>query len=84
MLALMPKGEKGSHATVGWMRFYGLTPRAQANSTRLANTVKLMEWFGGKADGEYKFQKLVFKDLGAGFGVKSLFRGISLLADAVT
>jgi multiple sugar transport system substrate-binding protein len=35
-LALMPKGEKGSHATVGWMRFYGLTPRAQANSTRLA------------------------------------------------
>jgi multiple sugar transport system substrate-binding protein len=43
-----------------------------------------MEWFGGKADGEYKFQKLVFKDLGAGFGVKSLFRGISLLADAVT
>ena len=32
-----------------------------------------MEWFGGKADGEYKFQKLLFKDVGAGFGVKSLF-----------
>jgi multiple sugar transport system substrate-binding protein len=73
-LALMPKGEKGSHATVGWMRFYGLTPRAQADATRLAGTLKLMEWFGGKADGEYKFQKLLFKDVGAGFGVKSLFQ----------
>jgi multiple sugar transport system substrate-binding protein len=74
MLALMPKGEKGSHATVGWMRFYGLTPRAQANSMRLDNTLKLMEWFGGKVDGEYKFQKILFKDLGGGFGVKSLFQ----------
>ena len=41
--------------------------------TRAANTVKLMEWFGGKADGEYKFQKMLFKDVGSGFGVKSLF-----------
>lgn len=73
-LALMPKGDKGSHATVGWMRFYGLTPRAQANAERVADAVKLMEWFGGKADGEYKFQKLLFKDVGAGFGVKSLFQ----------
>ena len=73
-LALMPKGENGSHATVGWMRFYGMTPRAQANAERAANTVKLMEWFGGKADGEYKFQKLLFSDVGAGFGVKSLFK----------
>jgi multiple sugar transport system substrate-binding protein len=72
-IALMPKGEKGSHATVGWMRFYGMTPRAQADATRAENTVKLMDWFGGKADGEYKFQKMVFKDIGSGFGVKSLF-----------
>jgi multiple sugar transport system substrate-binding protein len=72
-IALMPKGEKGSHATVGWMRFYGMTPRAQADATRAADTVKLMDWFGGKADGEYKFQKMVFKDIGSGFGVKSLF-----------
>jgi multiple sugar transport system substrate-binding protein len=72
-IALMPKGENGSHATVGWMRFYGMTPRAQADATRAENAVKLMEWFGGKADGEYKFQKMVFKDIGSGFGVKSLF-----------
>lgn len=73
-LALMPKGDKGSHATVGWMRFYGMTPRAQADATRAADTVKLIEWFGGKADGDYRFQKLLFKDIGAGFGVKSLFK----------
>jgi multiple sugar transport system substrate-binding protein len=74
MLALMPKGENGSHATVGWMRFYGLPPRAEADPVRLAGTLKLMEWFGGKADGDYTFQKLLFKDVGAGFGVKSLFQ----------
>jgi multiple sugar transport system substrate-binding protein len=72
-IALMPKGEKGSNATVGWMRFYGMTPRAQADAQRAADTVKLMEWFGGKADGEYKFQKMLFKDVGSGFGQKSLF-----------
>jgi multiple sugar transport system substrate-binding protein len=72
-IALMPRGEKGSHATVGWMRFYGMTPRAQADAARAADTVKLMDWFGGKADGDYKFQKMVFKDIGSGFGVKSLF-----------
>src|SRR3546814_3671075 len=31
-------------------------------------------WFGGKADGDYTFQKLLFLDIGAGFGVKSLFQ----------
>jgi multiple sugar transport system substrate-binding protein len=72
-IALMPTGAKGSHATVGWMRFYGMTPRAQADAPRAADTVKLMAWFGGKADGEYKFQKMLFKDVGSGFGVKSLF-----------
>ena len=72
-LVLMPKGEHGSHATVGWMRFYGMTPRAQANPQHAADTVKLMEWFGGKADGVYKFQKMLFDDVGAGFCVKSLF-----------
>jgi multiple sugar transport system substrate-binding protein len=72
-IALMPQGTKGSHATVGWMRFYGMTPRAQADAKRAADTVKLMAWFGGKADGDYKFQKMLFKDVGSGFGVKSLF-----------
>ena len=55
------------------MRFYGLTAQAQATTQHAANAVKLIEWFGGKADGKYTFQKLLFKDIGSGFGVKSLF-----------
>ncbi len=81
-IALMPKGEKGSNATVGWMRFYGMTPRAQADAQRTADTVKLMEWFGGRADGEYKFQKMLFKDVGSGFGQKSLFNDPEIRAGA--
>src|ERR1700679_756276 len=69
----MPSGIKRSHATVGWFRVYGMTQCAQADTSGAADTVKLMEWFGGKADGEYKFQKMIFKDVGSGFGVKSLF-----------
>ena len=71
--ALMPKGEKGSHATVGWMRFHGMSASAAADPQKAEQTAKLIEWFGGKAKGEYKFQKLLFTDIGAGFGVKPLF-----------
>jgi multiple sugar transport system substrate-binding protein len=72
--ALMPAGPGGSHATVGWMRFHGMTPQAQADKTRAANAAKLIEWFGGKANGQYQFQKLLFADLGSGFGIPSLFK----------
>lgn len=72
--ALMPAGPGGSNATVGWMRFYGMTAQAAANRQRAENAVKLLEWFGGKADGDYRFQKLLFNDIGTGFGVKSLFQ----------
>src|SRR6056297_310094 len=71
--AMMPMGPNGSHETVGWMRFHGMSSAAAADATRKANTAKLMEWFGGKANGEYKFQKLLFLDIGAGFGVEPLF-----------
>jgi multiple sugar transport system substrate-binding protein len=73
-IALMPAGPNGDHSTVGWMRFYGMTPSAAADLKRAEAAVKLMEWFGGKADGQYTFQKLLFKDVGSGFGVKSLFQ----------
>jgi multiple sugar transport system substrate-binding protein len=72
--ALMPAGPGGSNATVGWVRFYGLTAHAAKDKARAANAVKLIEWFGGKADGQYAFQKLMFTDIGSGFGVKSLFQ----------
>ena len=72
--ALMPAGVGGSHATVGWMRFHGMTAQAAADKTRAANAAKLIEWFGGKADGQYRFQKMLFNDLGSGFAVKALFK----------
>ena len=72
--ALMPAGPGGAHATVGWMRFHGMTTQAAADNTRAANAAKLIEWFGGKADGKYQFQKLLFLDVGSGFGVKPLFQ----------
>jgi multiple sugar transport system substrate-binding protein len=72
-IALMPKGPNGSNATVGWMRFYGMTAAAAANRARADQASQLIEWFGGKAQGEYRFQKLALQDLGLGFGVKSMF-----------
>ena len=72
--ALMPAGPGGSNATVGWLRFYGMTPQAAADKARAANAVKLIEWFGGKADGKYQFQKMMFTDIGSGFAVKELFK----------
>ena len=71
--ALMPKGDGGSHATVGWMRFHGMSASAAADPAQAELTAKLIEWFGGKADGEYRFQKYLFTDIGAAFGVKPLF-----------
>jgi multiple sugar transport system substrate-binding protein len=71
--ALMPKGANGDHNTVGWMRFHGMSTQAAQDKERAEATAKLIEWFGGKANGEYKFQKLLFLDIGAGFGVKPLF-----------
>lgn len=72
--ALMPAGVGGSHATVGWMRFHGMTAQAAADKTRAANAAKLIEWFGGKAEGKYRFQKMLFNDIGSGFAVKELFK----------
>lgn len=72
--ALMPAGPGGSHATVGWMRFHGMTAHAAADKGRAANAAKLIEWFGGKAGAQYQFQKMLFSDLGSGFGVKGLFK----------
>jgi multiple sugar transport system substrate-binding protein len=71
--AMMPKGAHGDHYTVGWMRFHGMSSQAAADPARAEATAKLIEWFGGKAAGEYKFQKLLFLDIGAGFGVRPLF-----------
>lgn len=78
--AMMPAGPGGSHDTVGWMRFHGMTPQAAADKTRAANAVKLIEWFGGKAGSQYQFQKMLFNDLGSGFGIPSLFKDADVQA----
>ncbi|MCK5445835.1 MAG: extracellular solute-binding protein [Rhodospirillaceae bacterium] len=70
---LMPSGDNGKHNTVGWMRFHGMSAATAANQAHAERTAKLIEWFGGRANGEYKFQKYLFTDIGAGFGVKPLF-----------
>jgi multiple sugar transport system substrate-binding protein len=77
--ALMPAGAGGSHATVGWMRFHGLSASAAADKARAANAARLIEWFGGKAGSEYQFQKMLFSELGSGFGVKGLFKDKDIL-----
>ena len=72
-MALMPKGgPDGTHATCGWVRFYGMSASAQANAARLANSLKLIEWFGGRALGEYKFQKMILLDIGLPYCTKPL------------
>ncbi|MEH2472963.1 multiple sugar transport system substrate-binding protein [Nitrobacteraceae bacterium AZCC 2161] len=72
--ALMPMGPGGSHETVGWMRFHGMTAQTAKNKARADNAARLIEWFGGKADGKYTFQKLVFLDAGSDFAVTPLYQ----------
>lgn len=66
---LMPKGARATdNATCGWIRFFGMTAGAKANAARRANSVKLMEFFGGKDDtGKYTMQKLLLLDVGVPF-----------------
>jgi multiple sugar transport system substrate-binding protein len=71
-IALMPQGPNGSNATVGWIRFYGMTPATKRDRRRAENAAKLIEWFGGKDDLGYTFQKLLLVDLGVPFCVKPL------------
>ncbi len=78
--ALMPAGAGGSHATVGWMRFHGMTAQAAADKNRAANAARLIEWFGGKAGSQYQFQKMLFNDVGSGFGIPSLFKDAEVQA----
>jgi multiple sugar transport system substrate-binding protein len=78
--AMMPAGPGGSNATVGWMRFFGMTSYAAKNKARADNAAKLLEWFGGRADGQYAFQKMMFLDTGSGFGVKPLLKDADVIA----
>ena len=77
--AMMPAGPNGKNATVGWNRFYGLTASAAKDKEKSANAVKFIEWFGGQADGQYAFQKLMFLDVGSGFATRPLFKDADII-----
>lgn len=68
-IALMPKGGAGgSNETCGWIRFYGMTPGAKSDRARRTNTVRFIEFFGGRdTAGNYSMQKMLLMDLGLPF-----------------
>jgi multiple sugar transport system substrate-binding protein len=81
-IALMPSGtgDKSGNYTCGWVRYYGLTPHARADKARQASVMKLMEWFGGKIENQYVFQKMLLLDVGVPFCTASLMQDKDVLA----
>jgi multiple sugar transport system substrate-binding protein len=70
-IALMP-GD--SHATVGYVRFYAMTPEAKSmGDAALACAWKFLDYFGGKTDGEYTVVKRWAVENGLGFAQLPLF-----------
>lgn len=70
-IALMP-GD--SHSTVGYVRFYAMTPGAVSmGQDALDGAWKFLEYFGGKTDGEYKVVKRWAVENGLGFAQLPLF-----------
>jgi multiple sugar transport system substrate-binding protein len=70
-IALMP-GD--SHSTVGYVRFYAMTPQAMnMGETAKACAWKFLEYFGGKTDGEYKVVERWAVENGLGFAQLPLF-----------
>ena len=68
-IALMP-GK--SHSTVGYVRFYAMTPKA-VEEGKVAAACKFLEYFGGKTDDEYKVVKRWAVENGLGFAQLPLF-----------
>jgi len=69
--ALMPGS---SHETVGFVRFYALSSAAaKAGKDKLTQSCKLINYFGGKTDGEYKVVKRWALEKGLGFANLPLY-----------
>jgi multiple sugar transport system substrate-binding protein len=80
-IALMPTGgNHREHNTVGWMRFFGLRPRARQNAQRQENVVKFLEWFTGTTSGGYNFQRMLILDAGVPYCVPSMDRDPDITA----
>lgn len=70
-IALMPGT---SHATVGYVRFYAITPEATKSPETLDAAWQFLSRFGGKTDGEYKVVKRWAIENGLGFAQLPLFQ----------
>jgi multiple sugar transport system substrate-binding protein len=63
-----------SHATVGYVRFYAMTPKVvDAGPEYVAAACKFMDYFGGKTDGSYKVVERWAVENGLGFAQLPLF-----------
>lgn len=70
-IALMP-GD--SHSTVGYVRFYAMTPEAKnMGEAAMSCAWNFLEYFGGKTGGEYKVVKRWAVENGLGFAQLPLF-----------
>jgi len=71
MIGLMP-GD--SHATVGYVRFYAMTPEVEKmGEAAMACAWKFLDYFGGKTEGEYQVVKRWAVENGLGFAQLPLF-----------
>jgi multiple sugar transport system substrate-binding protein len=68
-IALMP-GK--SHNTVGYVRFYAMTPKT-VDEGKVEAACKFLDYFGGKTDGEYAVVKRWAVENGLGFAQLPLF-----------
>jgi multiple sugar transport system substrate-binding protein len=77
-IALMPGP---SHATVGYVRFYAMTPKVvDAGPDYIAAACKFMDYFGGKTNGDYTVVKRWAVENGLGFAQLPLFDDASVIA----
>ena len=77
-IALMPGP---SHATVGYVRFYAMTPKViDAGPEYIAAACKFMDYFGGKTKGDYVVVKRWAVENGLGFAQLPLFDDPEVIA----
>jgi multiple sugar transport system substrate-binding protein len=77
-IALMPGP---SHATVGYVRFYAMTPQAVKEGQATVDAAcKFFDYFGGKTNGDYTVVKRWAVENGLGFAQLPLFKDPAVLA----
>jgi multiple sugar transport system substrate-binding protein len=77
-IALMP-GK--SHATVGYVRFYAMTPKTvEEGADAIDAACKFLDYMGGKTDGQYVVVKRWAVENGLGFAQLPLFKDPDVIA----